>query len=67
MELLLLLVVIGAVVLVSQAVSRRNRERALEQRRAADLDAVRKVTDEDVTAATEFLQKAGLNRMRGTR
>ena len=57
MELLVLLVVIGAVVLVSQAVSRRNRERALEQRRAADLDAVRKVTDEDVTRFGEELQR----------
>jgi hypothetical protein len=50
-------VVIGAVVLVSQSVSRRNRQRALEQRRAADLDAVRKVTDEDVTRFGEELQR----------
>ena len=57
MELLLLLVVIGAVVLVSQSVSRRNRQRALEQRRVADLDAVRKVTDEDVTRFGEELQR----------
>ncbi len=53
----MLLVVIGAVVLVSQSVSRRNRQRALEQRRAADLDAVRKVTDEDVTRFGEELQR----------
>jgi len=52
-----LLVVIGAVVLVAQTVSRRNRERALEERRTADLDAVRKVTDEDVTRFGEELQR----------
>src|SRR6478735_2751559 len=57
MELVVLLVVIGAVVLVAQTVSRRNREHALEERRAADLDAVRKVTDEDVTRFGEELQR----------
>jgi hypothetical protein len=57
MELVVLLVVIGAVVLVAQMVSRRNRERALEERRTADLDAVRKVTDEDVTRFGEELQR----------
>ena len=57
MELLVLLVVIGAVVLVAQSVSRRKRERALEERRVADLDAVRKVTDEDVTRFGEELQR----------
>jgi hypothetical protein len=57
MELVVLLVVIGAVVLVAQTVSRRNRERALEKRRTADLDAVRKVTDEDVTRFGEELQR----------
>jgi len=52
-----LLLVIGAVVLVTQSVSRRNRQRALEARRSADLDAVRKVTDEDVTRFGEELQR----------
>ena len=53
----MLLLVIGAVVLVTQSVSRRNRQRALEARRSADLDAVRKVTDEDVTRFGEELQR----------
>ena len=53
----MLLIVIGAVVLVAQTVSRRNRERALEERRTADLEAVRKVTDEDVTRFGEELQR----------
>src|SRR3954462_10229915 len=57
MELVVLLVVIGAVVLVVQTVSRRNRERALEERRTADLEAVRKVTAEDVTRFGEELQR----------
>jgi hypothetical protein len=57
MELVVLLIVIGAVVLVAQTVSRRNRERALEERRTADLEAVRKVTDEDVTRFGEELQR----------
>jgi hypothetical protein len=57
MELLVLLLVIGGVVLVTQSVSRRNRQRALEARRSADLEAVRKVTDEDVTRFGEELQR----------
>src|SRR5689334_795750 len=57
MELLVLLRIIGGVVLVTQSVSRRNRQRALEARRSADLEAVRKVTDEDVTRFGEELQR----------
>ena len=57
MELLGLLLIIGGVVLVTQSVSRRNRQRALEARRSADLEAVRKVTDEDVTRFGEELQR----------
>ncbi len=55
--LLILLLLIGAVVLVTRSVTRRNEQKALEQRREADLDAVRKVTDEDVTRFGEELQR----------
>ena len=58
MELLLLILLVGAVVLVAQSASRnRKKKKALEQRRQADLDAVRKVTDEDVTRFGEELQR----------
>ena len=44
--------------LVARSVSRSNRQRqALEQRRVADLEAVRKVADEDVTRFGEELQR----------
>jgi hypothetical protein len=54
--LLVLLVVIGAVMLAS-AVSRGSSRRALEQRQGAELAAVRKVADEDVTRFGEELQR----------
>lgn len=57
MEMLLLLLVIGAVVLVAGAVSKAHQKRELDQRRAADLAAVRKVADEDVTRFGEELQR----------
>jgi hypothetical protein len=56
MTLLLILLVIGAVLLVARAVSANREKQALEQRRAADLDAVRRVADEDVTRFGEELQ-----------
>ncbi len=57
MTLLVILVLVGAAVLVARAVSRRTEQRALEERRVADLDAVRKVADEDVTRFGEELQR----------
>jgi hypothetical protein len=57
MTLLILLVLVGAAVLVATTVSRNNQRKALEQRRVADLDAVRKVADEDVTRFGEELQR----------
>ena len=57
MELLILVLVIGAVVLVVRTVNRNRERQALESRRAADLVEVRKVADEDVTRFGEDLQR----------
>jgi hypothetical protein len=57
MELLIILLLIGGAVLVARTVSDNNRRKQLEQRRAADLEAVRKVADEDVTRFGEELQR----------
>jgi hypothetical protein len=57
MTLLVILVLVAVAVLVARAVSRRTEQRALEERRVADLDAVRKVADEDVTRFGEELQR----------
>ena len=57
MELLVLLLVIGAGVLIARSVSQNRQRQALEERRVADLDAVRKVADEDVTRFGEALQR----------
>ncbi len=57
MTLLLILVLLGAALLVGRAVSQKKERQVLEQRRAADLDAVRKVADEDVTRFGEELQR----------
>jgi hypothetical protein len=54
----LLIVVVVAVALVARSASRNRQQRqALEERRGADLEAVRKVTDEDVTRFGEELQR----------
>ncbi|CAN5403410.1 hypothetical protein BH10ACT10_BH10ACT10_25710 [soil metagenome] len=57
MTLIIVLLLVGAVVLVTRSVTRRNEQRALEERRVADLDAVRTVTDEDVTRFGQELQR----------
>ncbi len=57
MMVLILLLVVGGGLLVASTLSSRTREKALEQRRADDLDAVRKVADEDVTRFGEELQR----------
>jgi hypothetical protein len=57
MDLLLILLLVGGGILIAQAVSRSNQRKALEQRRTADLETVRKVADEDVTRFGEELQR----------
>lgn len=57
MEILLVLLAIGAVVFGAQRVAARRRQAELESREAAELDAVRGVTDEDVTRFGEELQR----------
>ena len=57
MDLLLVLLVIAGVIFLVSAISKNNRQRELEQRNAADLAAVRKVADEDVTRFGEELQR----------
>src|SRR3954453_14857974 len=58
MDLLLVILLVAGVVLLVQSASRRRRQQQqLESRRTADLEAVRKVTDEDVTRFGEELQR----------
>jgi hypothetical protein len=60
MELVVVLLVVAAAVALATTASRRQRQRQLEQRRAADLEAVVKVADEDVTRFGEELQRLHL-------
>src|SRR3954451_16963159 len=57
MSLLIVVVLIGVAVAVATTVARSNQRKALEQRRAADLEAVTKVAYEDVTRFGEELQR----------
>jgi hypothetical protein len=57
MDLLVLLLLIGAGVFVFQRVTAQRRRAELESRQAADLAAVRVVADEDVTRFGEELQR----------
>jgi hypothetical protein len=57
MELLIVLLIIGAVVFVVRAANQNKSRAALEQRSAADLAAARRVSDEDVTRFGEELQR----------
>ena len=57
MDILLLLLVIGAGIYLFQRSAAATRRRELEQRQAADLAAVKKVADEDVTRFGEELQR----------
>lgn len=57
MELLIALAVVVGVLFVAGAVSRRQQQAALDQRRRSDLEAVRVVADEDVTRFGEELQR----------
>ena len=53
----MILLIVGVGLLVARTVSKNTERKALEQKRAADLDAVRKVADEDVTRFGEELQR----------
>ena len=57
MDFLLLLLVIGAAVLLMKAVTDNRRRNELTQRKNAELEAVRRVADEDVTRFGEELQR----------
>ena len=57
MELLVVLIVVVIAFVVARSVAQSKQRQALEQRRVADLDAVRKVADEDVTRFGEELQR----------
>ena len=56
-DLLLVLLVVGGVLALVVGASRRQQRAQLAQRKAADLSAVRKVADEDVTRFGEELQR----------
>src|SRR6187200_114308 len=57
MTFLVILLLVGAALLVARSVTQKREREALEVKRAADLDAVRKVADEDVTRFGEELQR----------
>ena len=57
MELLIILVVAAVAFLVLRSVSANKQRQQLEQRQTADLEAVRRVADEDVTRFGEELQR----------
>src|SRR3954452_15894379 len=57
MEALLVILLVVAVVMVVRSSSNRRREQLQSDHRRADLEAVRKVTDEDVTRFGEELQR----------
>ena len=57
MELLVIVILVGLAFLVARAVTQNKENKALEQRRTSDLEAVRKVADEDVTRFGEALQR----------
>lgn len=57
MEMLVVLAVVAGVLALVSGVSRRNERLALESKRAAELAAVAKVADEDVTRFGEELQR----------
>lgn len=57
MDILLVLLVIGAVIFVVSTVSKANQRKALEQRNTEQLTAVKKVAEEDVTRFGEELQR----------
>ena len=57
MWLLVVLVVVVIAFVVARSLAQSKERQVLEQRRVADLDAVRKVADEDVTRFGEELQR----------
>lgn len=57
MEILILLLVVGGALALAVSSSQRQQRRRLEERRQADLAAVLKVADEDVTRFGEELQR----------
>src|SRR3954470_19099311 len=56
-SLLLLILIVGGAWLIARAVNQSTQRKALERRRGEDLEAVRRVTDEDVTRFGEGLQR----------
>src|SRR4051795_8213986 len=56
-SLLLLILIVGGAWLIARAVNQSTQRKALERRRGEDLEAVRRVTDEDVTRFGEELQR----------
>src|SRR5919107_961229 len=57
MELLIILVVAAVAFLVLRGIAANKQRQQLEQRQASELDAVRRVADEDVTRFGEELQR----------
>src|SRR5436189_2391963 len=57
MTLLVLLLIFVVAAVITMSLGRRRREQALEERRVLDLEAVRRVADEDVTRFGEELQR----------
>src|SRR3954447_5525663 len=56
-SLLLLILIVGGAWLIARAVNQSTQRKALERRRGEDLEAVRRVSDEDVTRFGEELQR----------
>jgi hypothetical protein len=57
MELLVIVILVALAFVVYRAVNQNKEAKALEARRVADLEAVRRVSDEDVTRFGEELQR----------
>lgn len=57
MTLVVLIIIVAVVLVAMSAVKSRQEKRAVEERRVADLEAVRRVADEDVTRFGEELQR----------
>src|SRR4051794_34218852 len=57
MELLVIIILVALAFVVYRAVNQNKEAKALEARRVSDLEAVRRVSDEDVTRFGEELQR----------
>jgi hypothetical protein len=56
-SLLLIILIVGGAWFIARAVNQSHQRKALERKRGEDLEAVRRVTDEDVTRFGEELQR----------